>query len=36
VLPLELPSGFDGTLGYNAFATHVVCLNYSRNEVRIR
>jgi gag-polyprotein putative aspartyl protease/Aspartyl protease len=34
VLPLKLPS--DGVLGYNAFAKHVVCLNYGRSELRIR
>jgi hypothetical protein len=36
VLPLELPSDFEGMLGYNVFARHVVCLNYGRSELRIR
>lgn len=36
VLPLELPSDFEGMLGYNLFAEHVVCLNYARHELRIR
>jgi len=36
VLPLGLPSGVEGMLGYNVFTEHVVCLNYGRNEVRIR
>lgn len=35
VLPLELPSDFDGMLGYNVFAKHVVCLNYGRSELRV-
>jgi hypothetical protein len=36
VLPLGLPSELEGTLGYNVFMKHVVCLNYGRNEVWIR
>lgn len=36
VLPLELPSDFDGMLGYNVFANHVVCMNYGRSELRVR
>jgi len=36
VLPLGLPSEFEGVLGYNFFAEHVVCLNYGRNELRVR
>jgi predicted aspartyl protease len=36
VLPLELPSDFEGMLGYNVFAQHVVCLNYGRSELRVR
>jgi len=36
VLPLELPADFDGMLGYNAFAQHVVCLNYGRSQLRVR
>jgi len=35
VLPLELPGDFDGMLGYNVFAKHVVCLNYGRSELRV-
>jgi hypothetical protein len=35
VLPLELPSDFEGMLGYNVFARHVVCLNYGRSELRV-
>jgi predicted aspartyl protease len=35
VLPLELPSDFEGMLGYNAFAGRVVCLNYGRSELRV-
>jgi hypothetical protein len=34
VLPLKLPS--EGVLDYNVFATHVVCLNYARSELRVR
>lgn len=36
VLPLQLPTDFEGMLGYNAFAKHVVCLNYGRGELRVR
>jgi hypothetical protein len=36
VLPLELPSDFEGMLGYNVFADHVVCMNYGRSELRVR
>jgi hypothetical protein len=36
VLPLELPSDFEGMLGYNVFANHVVCMNYGRSELRVR
>jgi hypothetical protein len=36
VLPMELPSDFEGMLGYNFFAKHVVCLNYGRSELRVR
>jgi hypothetical protein len=36
VLPLRLPSDFDGLLGYNVFAKRVVCLNYERSELRVR
>jgi gag-polyprotein putative aspartyl protease len=36
VLPLELPSDFEGMLGYNVFANHVVCVSYGRGELRIR
>jgi hypothetical protein len=36
VLPLELPSDFEGMLGYNVFADHVVCMNYGRGELRVR
>lgn len=35
VLPLKLPGDFDGVLGFNLFARHVVCLHYGRSEVRI-
>ena len=36
VLPLELPSDFEGMLGYNVFIKRVVCLNYKRGELRVR
>jgi hypothetical protein len=36
VLPLELPADFEGMLGYNVFANHVVCMNYGRSELRVR
>ena len=36
VLPLDLPDEFDGLLGFNVFATHRVCLNFARSELRIR
>jgi hypothetical protein len=36
VLPLELPRDFEGMLGYNVFANHVVCMNYGRSELRVR
>jgi hypothetical protein len=36
VLPLELPSDFEGMLGYYVYAEHVVCLNYGRSELRVR
>jgi hypothetical protein len=36
VLPLQLPSDFDGILGTNFFMNHTVCLDYQRREVRVR
>ena len=36
VLLLKLPSDFEGMLGYNFFAKHVVCLNYGRRELLVR
>jgi len=36
VLPLQLPRGIDGVLGYNFFTGHVVCLDYERGELRVR
>lgn len=35
VLPLKLPRDFEGVLGGNFFAHHVVCLDYERREVRV-
>jgi predicted aspartyl protease len=36
LLPLQLPKDFQGMLGANFFAKHVVCFDYERREVRIR
>jgi hypothetical protein len=36
VLPVSIPTEFEGLLGYNVFAKHVVCINYGLREVRIR
>jgi hypothetical protein len=36
VLPLKLPSDFEGILGGNFFEHHVVCLDYQRREIRVR
>ena len=36
VLPVQLPSEFDGVLGYNLLVHHVVCIDYRRGEVRVR
>ncbi len=36
VLPLKLPSDFEGVLGGNFFEHHVVCLDYRRREIRVR
>ncbi len=36
VLPLELPNDFEGMLGYNVFASRVVCMDYGRSELRVR
>lgn len=36
VLPLKLPADFQGMLGRNFFAHHVVCLDYLRKRVFIR
>lgn len=36
VLPLQLPSDFEGVFGANFFSAHVVCLDYENREVRIR
>jgi hypothetical protein len=36
VLPLKLPSDFEGILGGNFFEHHVVCLDYKRREIRVR
>ena len=36
VLPLKLPSDFEGVLGGNFFEHHVVCLDYQRREIRVR
>ena len=34
--PLQLPADFQGVLGANFFAKHVVCFDYARREVRVR
>ncbi len=36
VLPLKLSNDFDGVLGGNFFEHHVVCLDYRRQEIRVR
>lgn len=36
VLPLEVSKDFDGMLGRNFFEHHVVCLDYRREEIRVR
>jgi hypothetical protein len=36
VLPLKLPDDFEGVIGGNFFAHHVVCLDYERREIRVR
>jgi hypothetical protein len=36
VLPLEIPTDFEGMLGGNFFDHHVVCLDYRRREIRVR
>lgn len=34
--PLHLPKDFQGILGANFFAVHLVCLDYARREIRVR
>ena len=36
VAPLNLPADFEGMLGRNFFATHVVCLDYKHRDIRVR
>ena len=36
VLPVQLPTEFDGLLGYNLLVKHVVCIDYGRGEVQVR
>jgi predicted aspartyl protease len=36
LLPLQPPKDFQGILGANFFAKHVVCFDYARREVRVR
>lgn len=36
VLPVKLTNDFEGVLGGNFFEHHVVCLDYTRHEVRVR
>lgn len=36
LLPLQRPKDFQGVLGANFFAKHVVCFDYARREVRVR
>lgn len=36
LLPLKLPSDFEGVLGGNFFERHVVCFDYKRREVGVR
>ncbi len=36
VLPWVCRATWNGMLGYNVFAKHVVCLHYARGEVRVR
>jgi hypothetical protein len=33
---LSLPPGFDGFIGYNFFAHHVVCMDFPGNRLLIR
>jgi hypothetical protein len=36
VLPMQLSADFDGMIGRNFFEAHTVCLDYQRQEVRVR
>jgi predicted aspartyl protease len=36
LLPLQPPKDFQGMLGANFFAQHVVCFDYARRELRVR
>jgi hypothetical protein len=36
VLPLELPTDFEGVIGGNFFEHHMVCLDYQRRQIRVR
>jgi hypothetical protein len=36
VLPLKLPDDFEGVIGGNFFAHHIVCFDYERREIRVR